>query len=234
MSEFQLPAKLLSLPYRYELLSELSRAEVLFLSAVIYAVRLVGLNKWVKLSDETIRLQTGLSRSTIYRCRKKLKQRGLILVDESWFNFYMITEEQEQKMLETAKKDVDEKLKFVLSKTPDKVKWIIETLADLLDAKPCMVWIMHAQRLHEMGVTPEMLKAEVELMRKRGLVVKHPRPIVNRLMRRDRRKIVAQKQKENPSRKQHYLFKWDDENKTYVAIPLPPDAKEDIWEEAKI
>lgn len=222
--------QLQSLPFRYELLVELSRADVLVLSAVLYAIRLYGVGKWVRVTDDAIRRQTGLSRATIYRARKRLVGRGLITVDENWYNFYMVTREQERAILDVAREAMDEREQRILESFTLKQREYALILIELLDTRVKASWRPYLQQMVENAVTREEVEEAINQMRRKGLVIQSMKALLSRVLNIRKGRAARQKAQQQ-QQQQYYHYKWDKARFCYVRIPLPPGASNDIFDE---
>lgn len=220
-----------SLPFRYELLAQLTRSQTLVLSAFIYAARLHPAGKWFRLSDEAIIEQTGLSRATVWRCKSRLKALGLI---DQWQNrntgYYRITEEQMNRILDIAKTTMAEQVARVLASFDEPARALALTIQEITGARPAFTWKLWLARMIQEGVSAEELALALQKTRERGFQVLNAAGAWRAVLRH--RKAQARARKSNSEAKKikraFYHYVWDAAAGEYYRVPLPDGATQDI------
>lgn len=159
--------RLASIPFYHELLGSLSRSEVLLISAILYAARLHAPDTWFILTDETIATWTGLSRTTIWRCRRSLVRKGLVQIARSEVNFYRITPACEERIMALAGERVKRRDEHVLDQYTPVARELVETYSEATDQRPKLSWSRAFGRMLRIHVKRDEIKAAVRSLRER-------------------------------------------------------------------
>lgn len=224
--------RLASIPFYHELLGALTRSQVLVLSAILYAARLHARGAWFFLTDQTIAQWTGLSRTTIWRCRRRLVALGLVEVDRLEMHLYCVSETCERNIMALAGETMQARDAKVYERMTPAARALAEAYCDRLDQRPRASWIGVFEAMARGGFTGEDVLGAIAALVRRGVRPTTPKALWGALVRAKRaaKKTRAKPQPQQPERQQYYRFTWTPED-GFIAIPLPPDATEHIYEE---
>ena len=248
-----------SLPFRYELLRELTRAEVAVLSAIVYAARLRGWGEEFALPDARIADQTGYSLRHIRRIRAVLLKRGLFSHrrrSQHGVNYYSVDRSQAERILRMSQQSHRERVERIIARFDPSLHDLVRAFYLTTGYVPRRSWKTAMWLLKKCGVDAEWLRRLIHYMHERGYTPKHPSFAVRYAMRdraeRRRRawikrrlarglplpqmsraeKKARKKAREEQYKRKRYRYAYDPVTCSYYVVEqLPPDAREDIYED---
>ena len=248
-----------SLPFRYELLRELTRAEAAVLSAIIYAARIHAWGEEFALPDARIAEQTGYSLRHVRRIRASLLRRELFSCrrrTQHGINYYTVDRSQAERILRCGNEAYKERIERIIARFHPSLHDLVRAFYLTTGQVPRRSWNIPLWLLKKCGVDAEWLRRLIRYMHDRGYAPKHPSFAVRYAMRdraeRRRRawikrrlsrglplpqmsraeKTARKKARDEQYKRKRYRYAYDPITCSYyVAEQLPPDAKEDIYED---
>ncbi|MFN4295058.1 MAG: hypothetical protein ACK4JD_13110 [Thermoflexales bacterium] len=238
-----------ALPFRFELLKSLTRAEVAVLSAVIYAARLRAWGEEFPLSDFRIADLTGYCPRHIRRIRKRLLERGLFSVarrSRHGVNYYTVDRAQAHEILRCVDDEHRERIYKKLQAFPEQLRPLAEAFHRATGAMPSRKWLMSLYRLWRMGRSPEWIAQAVAMMRERGRNVSSPFALIRfalKVYRHEKRAKRARAKGKTPAervwtsadmfgkRSRKFYYAYDPNTNSYYPLkPLPRGSKFNVYE----
>lgn len=250
---------LASLPFRHELLGQLSRVETAVLSAIIYAARLRDWGEEFPLSDYQISRQTGYSTRHIRRARASLLKRDLFSCRRKHrhgVNYYSMDRAQVERILRMSDRTYAERIDRVIEKFPDELQDYARVFYLSTGRVPRRSWMSSFWLIRRAGKSPTWLRRLVEYMQDKGYMPTSPQFAIRFALKGRRKRINRAKfkevfrsnaplkrfsYKETKARKKaveelyakrYYRYAYDPfSGGYYVVETLPLGATEDIFEE---